>query len=61
MRDPNRIARILDLLSRYWKKHPDMRLAQIVGNCHGSGDPYHMEDDVLEDYLRRKIDPQSCK
>lgn len=60
MRNPDRIARILELLSRYWEKYPDMRLAQIVGNCHGwhrfmGNDPYYMEDDKLEDYLRWEL------
>src|ERR1700749_3130264 len=54
MRNPDRIDRILELLSRYWEKYPDMRLAQIVGNANNAPheDPYHMEDDRLEDYLR---------
>lgn len=61
MRDPDRIPRVLELLSRYWEKCPDFRLAQIVGNCHGwnsfmGNDPYYMEDDKLEDYLRLELE-----
>ena len=53
MRDPARIDRVLKVLSQYWHDNSDMRLAQIVGNCHGAGDPYHMEDDHFEDWLRQ--------
>lgn len=55
MRDPDRIDRILQLLSQYWHAYPDMRLAQIVGNCFPAGEsyqPYHMEDNRLEVFLR---------
>jgi hypothetical protein len=32
-RDPARIERILELLREAWKKHPDLRLCQIISNC----------------------------
>lgn len=31
-RDPARISRVLAELEIYWRRHPDLRLCQIVGN-----------------------------
>ena len=55
MRDPNRIDEVLDLLKIYWKKHPDLRLAQIVGNCSPHRVSYNLEDDILIEYLKENI------
>jgi len=60
-RDPYRISRILDLLRKYWVMHPDLRLAQIVGNFVGHtdrGEPrdaYYFEDAELEQKLREAL------
>jgi uncharacterized protein YihD (DUF1040 family) len=57
MRDPKRIPRILKKLLKFWKKNPDLRLAQLVSNLQGAGahqDIFFMEDDYVEialDYL----------
>jgi hypothetical protein len=32
MRDPNRIPRIIALLTEYWQRAPDLRLGQIIMN-----------------------------
>lgn len=58
MRDPNRIDRVLALISSYWKLpgHSDLRLAQIIGNLSGLRDPYCYEDDKLESDLKMKIE-----
>jgi hypothetical protein len=66
-RDPARIDRILWLLTTYWRAHPDLRLGQIVGNCTPRvrtsvggaepGDPYYVEDDVIEAALRGACKP----
>jgi len=32
MRDPKRIDRILRLIKKIWKKHPDYRLGQLLSN-----------------------------
>lgn len=57
-RDPARIDRVLGLLERYWKKYPDLRLAQIVCNLaparHGL-DPYNVEDDHYELELMSRL------
>jgi len=51
MRDPDRIPRILEKLRRYWERYPDLRLGQLVGNVNTRYDPYHLEDDLLEEWL----------
>lgn len=64
MRDPARIPRILALLEQRWKEAPDQRLGQLVVNFaesrmnidHGgyeAGDPFYVEDDVIEASLER--------
>lgn len=52
MRNQKRIPKILKRLKKLWEKHPDMRLAQLIGNvypCTSSDyiDPYHIEDDLF--------------
>ncbi len=56
MRDPARIDRILNMLKRYWKTYPDLRLGQIVENAAhagrepggGQSDTFNVEDEVVE-------------
>ncbi len=53
MRDPARIEKVLKRLEEVWKKYPDMRLAQLLGNIFDHL-PYYMEDEefikVIESY-----------
>ena len=57
MRDAERISRILELVERIWRASPDLRLMQLLGNCHGLlGDAYRHEDDELERQLRASIE-----
>ena len=53
MRDPARIEKVLKRLEEVWKKYPDMRLAQLLGNIFDHL-PYYMEDEefikVIETY-----------
>jgi len=53
MRDFKRIYRILELIEQIWRKNPDLRLCQLIGNCFEHGDLYHQEDDVVEERLRK--------
>lgn len=46
MRDPARIVKTLCLIETIWKKNPDLRLCQLIGNV-APYDNYHMEDDEL--------------
>ena len=54
MREHERIERILSLIRAQWNQHPDLRLFQLLMNAVGNeqGDPYHIEDDRLEESLR---------
>lgn len=52
MRDPKRIDRILKNIEVLWKKYPDLRLCQLLGNCFGPGDLYYIEDYELEAALK---------
>lgn len=59
MRDIARIKRIINLVKKIWKKNPDLRLLQLLGNCFEAGDNYYKEDDELEKKLKEtyeKID-----
>ncbi len=61
MRDPRRIADILNELGTYWMNNPDLRLGQIVVNMNGqtptgqrgdANDPFNTEDDQMLEALR---------
>lgn len=47
MTDEKRIDTMLDLLGRYWRRHPSLRLCQLIGNELGKGDHYHATDEML--------------
>lgn len=54
MRDPERIDVVLDTIREYWKKNPDLRLCQIIGNAldgEMSGAGYNTEDHELLDKM----------
>lgn len=58
MRDPARIDRILAKLADYWKRHPDLRLCQLVHNLgdwsrrpNRGPDVFYVEDEALEKAL----------
>lgn len=60
MRDLARTAPIMQLLHDLWDKHPQLRLGQLLSNVtHGQWDDprvlFYMEDDVLEELLRRAL------
>lgn len=52
MRDPNRIDRMIEILRKYWKNNPDLRLGQIIFNANyhvnHNSDCFYIEDDKLE-------------
>lgn len=58
MRDEDRIDDVLAALEEHWREHPQLRLAQIVGNIgqeQGYGtDPYYLEDSDLLRSLESK-------
>lgn len=58
MRDPKRIGPIMSLLQKYWEKHPDLRLGQVIANLtppYLGNDPFYMEDDELEQHLLAQL------
>lgn len=66
MRDPKRIARIVDLLGEVWAKVPDWRLTQLVVNAsdtgHNCGPVFYLEDDEFErrlEALSRSIETKA--
>lgn len=51
-RDPSRITPMLAKIEEIWKKVPQLRLGQFLGNCVSKEiQLYHMEDDVLLEKL----------
>ena len=54
MRDPERIDKILAQLGELWKKYPDLRLGQLVGNTGIQQNEllfYNIEDQELINYI----------
>lgn len=52
MRDINRIDKVLDEIKTIWKKHPDLRLGQLIGNVLSDPLLYYVEDDEFITYLK---------
>lgn len=52
MRNINRIVPLLKLIEDIWKKNPDLRLTQLIGNCYSLDDLYYVEDNDLEIKLK---------
>lgn len=59
-KDPKRIDRILKQIEEIWKKHPDLRLGQLVLNfaCNRTGlnGVYNQEDDITEEQLKKALE-----
>ncbi len=62
MRDPKRVARMLEKLQIFWEAHPDLRLGQLMDNAvslglEGAGgiDIFYVEDDIVETGLDKLI------
>ena len=53
MRDPGRIDKILDDIKSIWKKHPDMRLGQLLCNVIPETYMYFVEDDSMIDAVKK--------
>ena len=52
MRDPKRIDIILQEIGAIWRKYPDMRLGQLIGNVLEGPSLYYVEDDSLVKALK---------
>jgi len=61
MRDPDRIAPLLRLVERAWRREPDLRLSQLItiaairGGWQGGADIFSTEDEVVEAGLRERL------
>jgi len=55
MRDPQRIARIVEKLRQLWLSYPDQRLGQLVENVTSAsryhGSTFQVEDEEIEEAL----------
>ncbi len=56
-RNPDRISVVMRVVEELWKKHPDMRLGQLLGNSFSSElKLYYAEDEVLVEKLMTMYD-----
>lgn len=56
MRDPERIDRILKLISTIWYKYPDLRLGQLLFTfADFIDDVFYYEDDKTEKLLEENL------
>ena len=46
----DQIHDVIYFLDKYWKKNPDLRLTQLLGNRF-PGDNYYVQDQEVLDYL----------
>ena len=42
-------------LEKAWKKHPNLRLMQLLGNGFPAGDNYYVDDQAVLDYLVKLV------
>jgi uncharacterized protein YihD (DUF1040 family) len=46
---------IMYFLEKAWKKHPNLRLMQLIGNGFAAGDNYYVADQSVLDYLVKVV------
>jgi len=49
------IHNIIEFLNIAWKKNPDLRLMQLLGNGFPAGDNYYVDDKKVMDYLVKLV------
>lgn len=54
MRNPDRIDKVLNTISKVWKKYPDLRLGQLIINVIPEDKIYNVEDDILENKIKER-------
>jgi hypothetical protein len=58
MRDPARIPSVLGRIEEVWRRHPDLRLIQLLLAPHPmqyQDMPFYVEDDVLVEALEKRF------
>ncbi len=43
---------LIDLITKIWKKYPELRLCQLIGNCFHDQDLYFVKDAGLTKQLK---------
>ena len=58
MRDPKRIAEVLQVLNELWSRYPDWRLMQLICNMQRAvgHDMFYTEEDELIDIMKFLIE-----
>jgi hypothetical protein len=56
MRDPKRIDVDLNRIKKIWKRYPDLRLGQLIGNVISSEYLYYIEDSDLVSAIEKHYD-----
>lgn len=65
MRNPSRIKPVCELIERFWRSNPDLRLVQMfeklseIGHRHFGIDPWAIEEDRWREVLERYLHTQS--
>ncbi len=49
------IHNIVEFINMAWRKNPDLRLMQLLGNGFPAGDNYYVDDQALLDYLIKLV------
>ena len=49
------IENMIEFLSMAWKKNPELRLMQLLGNGFPAGDNYYVDDKQVIDYLVKVV------
>jgi hypothetical protein len=49
------INNMLEFLSIAWRKNPELRLMQLLGNGFPAGDNYYVDDKKVMDYLVKLV------
>lgn len=52
MRDPDRIALVLESIESLWKQYPDLRLGQFLLNVSRDPELYYIEDEELVERMQ---------
>jgi len=48
--------KLFRLVERIWSKNPSLRLCQLLQNCYGMDDIYHITDEALVEKLKECYD-----
>ena len=55
------ITDILILLHKYWLKHPQQRLGQLISNLSPIPDPFYVKDETFVEKMQGELKPKRSK